>query len=185
MTELATVQANAVAFEAVQTTVKVKAKAVTALVTQSGKTRSEALASLRVQDGADILALALATNKGMAAAVAARSEHEHATTWRDLVAAYGLDTAASVARCHAVRSVAACLDGFTMAFSVRADGVQSMKRADWIRALDFAATAANKKNTNGKPASGAKDAAAALAVLQAWDARIEATRNAQVPQLQS
>lgn len=181
MTTLATLNPSPVTvYEAVETASKIATSAVHAAVAANPElSKAQALARIRATARQDVLAIAATTGKGLKAAVNAVHAHAHAAAWDNICATYAdNETRAGVARCAAVQSVSTYLSGMTVIFSVRNDGARIMKRADWVAALGYASTLANKRTSAGKPAAGSKDAAAALQVLNAWDARIEAARAA-------
>lgn len=174
----AMVQASAVVFEAV-TTAAAPLRADIHAIKATGKSTTEARAIARRNIGADVLAVAAITGKGVKAAalaeVAARDAALLAAVQR---AAKDTDTQCAMLRAHILDSVAAYLPGMKYVLSIRADGVKMAKRADWMAAIQHATTAANSTNKSGKPAVGSKDAAAALAVLNKWDATMETMRAA-------
>ena len=174
----AMVQASAIVFEAV-TTARAPLRADVHALKEKGYSATEAKTRAIAAIGGNALAIAAATGKGQKAAIKTRNDDDNVKLLAGVRAvAPDVSTQIDCLRAVILDQVAPWLPGLTYVCSIRADGVKMAKRADWMRAIEYAAARASAKNANGKPASGSKDAAAALLVLNQWDARMETMRAA-------
>ena len=174
----AMVQASAIVFEAV-TTARAPMRADVHALKEKGYSATEAKTRAIAALGGNALAIAAATGKGQKAAIKTRNDDDNAKLLAGVRAvAPDVSTQIDCLRAVVLDQVAPWLPGLTYVCAIRADGVKMARRADWLRAIEYATTRASAKNANGKPASGSKDAAAALLVLNQWDARMETMRAA-------
>lgn len=169
----AMVQASAIVFEAV-TTARAPLRADVHALKEKGYSAIEAKTRAIAALGGNALAIAAATGRGQKAAIRTRNDQDNEKLLAG-VRAIAKDTATQIdcLRAIVLDQVAPWLPGLTYVCAIRADGVRMAKRADWLRAIEYASTRAGAKNENGKPASGSKDAAAALMVLNQWNSTME------------
>lgn len=174
----AMVHASAIVYEAATVARAPRRADVHALKSQGysvAEAKIRAIAAL----GGNALAVAAATGKGIKAAANARNDDDKARLLAQ-VRAIAPDTATQIDCLRAVvlDQVAPYLPGLVYVCAIRADGVKMAKRADWLRAIEYATEKASAINKTGKPAVGAKSAAGALQVLNQWDSTMETMRSA-------
>lgn len=169
----AMVQASAIVYEAV-TTAAAPLRADIHALKEKGYSTAEAKTRAIAVLGGNALAVAVATGKGIKAAANTRNDDDK-TRMLAQVKAIAPDVATQIDCLRAVvlDQVAPYLPGLTYVCAIRADGVRMARRADWLRAIEYAAEKARAKTKAGKPARGSKDAAGALHVLKQWDSTME------------
>lgn len=174
----AMVQASAIVYEAV-TTAAAPLRADIHALKEKGYSVTEAKTRAIAALGGNALAVAVATGKGIKAAASTRNDDDKACMLAQVKAiAPDVSTQIDCLRAVVLDQVTPYLPGLTYVCAIRADGVKMARRADWMRAIEYAAKKANSKTKAGKPATGAKAAAGALQVLKQWDVTMEAMRNA-------
>lgn len=173
----AMVQASAIVFEAV-TTARAPMRADIHALKEKGYSATEAKTRAIAALGGNALAVAAATGKGQKAAIQVTNDDNVAKLLAG-VRAIAKDTATQIDCLRAIilDQNAPYLPGLVYVCAIRADGVKMAKRADWLRAIEYATTLAGATTKAGKPASGSKAAAGALLVLTQWNDRMETMRN--------
>lgn len=174
----AMVQASAIVFEAV-TTARAPLRADVHALKEKGYSATEAKTRAIAAIGGNALAIAAATGKGQKAAIRTRNDQDNEKLLAG-VRAIAKDTATQIDCLRAIilDQVAPFLPGLTYVCAIRADGVKMARRADWLRAIEYASEKASATTKAGKPAAGAKAAAGALQVLKQWAVTMEAMRSA-------
>lgn len=174
----AMVQASAIVYEAV-TIAAAPLRADVHALKEKGFSSTEAKTRAIAALGGNALAVAVATGKGIKAAANTRNDDDKARMLEQVKAvAPDVATQIDCLRAVVLDQVAPYLPGLTYVCAIRADGVKMARRADWLRAIEYATEKARSTNKAGKPAVGAKSAAGALHVLNQWDSTMETMRSA-------